>query len=176
LIFVSDLPPFQRFLDAHRDDVLRFLIASLGRNDADDAFQETFISALRAYERLRPHSNLRAWVLTIAHRKALDVHRARARRPLPVAEVAEGAAPVAGNGSSAGGFRGGGEGGEGDHWERVRALPPRQRAVLTLRYAADLTHAEIALALGCSEEAARRAAADGLKTLRLKVSDVPAPA
>ena len=63
-----------------------------------------------------------------------------------------------------------------DHWELVRALPPRQRAVLTLRYAADLTHAEIAQALGCSEEAARRAASDGLKTLRLKVPDVPTPA
>jgi len=63
-----------------------------------------------------------------------------------------------------------------DHWERVRALPPRQRAVLTLRYAADLTHDEIAGALGCSSEAARRAASDGLKTLRLELEDVPASA
>jgi RNA polymerase sigma factor (sigma-70 family) len=174
---VSSLPPFQRFLDAHRDDVLRFLVASLGRHDAEDAFQETFISALRAYERLAPDSNLRAWVLTIAHRKAIDVHRARARRPLPVAELAEGAAPLAGASSLAGEReRLDEEVGQGDHWERVRALPPRQRAVLTLRYAADLTHAEIALALGCSEEAARRAAADGLKTIRRKLSDVPAPA
>ena len=161
---MSSLPPFQRFLDAHRDDVLRFLVASLGRHDADDAFQETFISALRAYDRLRPDSNLRAWVLTIAHRKALDMHRARARRPLPVAEVAERAA------------RAPEDDGGGDRWEHVRSLPPRQRAVLTLRYAADLTHAEIALALGCSEEAARRAASDGLKTIRQELSDVPAPA
>ena len=77
------LPPFQRFLDAQRDDVLRFLIAALGRHDADDAFQETFISALRAYPRLRKDSNLRAWVLTIAHNKALDMHRARARCATP---------------------------------------------------------------------------------------------
>ena len=160
------LPPFQRFLDAHRDDVLRFLVASLGRHDADDAFQETFISALRAYERLRPESNLRAWVLTIAHRKALDVHRARARRPLPVAELHDDVAPVGAPAAVD----------CDDHWERVRALPPRQRAVLTLRYAADLTHAEIALALGCSEEAARRAASDGLKALRQELTDVPAPA
>jgi RNA polymerase sigma factor (sigma-70 family) len=161
---VNHLPPFQRFLDTHRDDVLRFLIASVGRHDADDAFQETFISALRAYPRLTPDSNLRGWVLTIAHRKALDVYRARRRNPLPVAEVAErvdGSAPVAADGP-------------GDHWERVRALPPRQREVLTLRYAADLTHGEIAQALGCSEEAARRAAADGLKTLRKELRDVPA--
>jgi RNA polymerase sigma factor (sigma-70 family) len=158
----AHLPPFQRFLDGQRDDVLRFLIAALGRHDADDAFQETFISALRAYPRLRPDSNLRAWVLTIAHRKALDVHRARRRNPVPVAEIHDRAA-----GSPAD---------VPDHWQRVRALPARQREVLTLRYAADLTHAEIAAALDCSEEAARRAAADGLKTLRKEFTDVTAPA
>jgi RNA polymerase sigma factor (sigma-70 family) len=159
------LPPFQRFLDTHRDDVLRFLVASLGRHDADDAFQETFLSALRAYPRLTANSNLRGWVLTIAHRKALDVHRARGRNPVPVAEIHDRPATL-------------GKDAEGpdDHWERVRALPPRQREVLTLRYAADLTHAEIAHALGCSEEAARRAAADGLRTLRKELTDVPATA
>ena len=165
---MAHLPPFQRFLDTHREDVLRFLVAAVGRHDADDAFQETFLSALRAYERLQPGSNLRAWVLTIAHRKALDVHRARRRRPLPVAEIDDGAAPVA---AAVGGVRDG-----GDHWERVRTLPPRQRAVLTLRYAAGLTHAEIAAALGCSAEAARRAASDGLKTLRQELPDVAASA
>jgi RNA polymerase sigma factor (sigma-70 family) len=154
---VSSLPPFQRFIDAHADDVLRLLVASVGRNDADDAFQETFLSALRAYRRLRPDSNLRAWVLTIAHRKALDVHRARGRRPVPVPDLEHHLGADDGAARDTAG---------GDHWERVRALPPRQRAVLTLRYAADLTHAEIALALGCTEAAARRAAADGLKTLR----------
>ena len=87
------LPPFQRFLDAHCDDVLRYLVASVGRHDADDAFQETFLSALRAYPRLPPDSNLRGWVLTIAHRKAIDVHRARGRNPVPVAEIHDGAQP-----------------------------------------------------------------------------------
>lgn len=161
------LPPFQRFLDTHREDVLRFLVASVGRHEADDAFQETFLSALRAYERLPPDSNLRAWVLTIAHRKALDVHRARERRPLPVAELDDRATPVAAMQARA-------DESDGDHWQRVRALPPRQRAVLTLRYAAGLPHSEVALALGCSEQAARRAACDGLKTLREELRDVPA--
>ncbi len=159
----SHLPPFQRFLDAHRDDVLRYLIASLGRDDAEDAFQETFISALRAYPRLRADSNLRGWVLTIAHRKALDVHRARGRNPVPVAEIHDRPADAGADGPD-------------DHWERVRALPARQREVLTLRYAADLSHAEIAIALGCTEEAARRAAADGLKNLRKELTDVAATA
>lgn len=170
MISVPNLPPFQSFLDAHRDDVLRFLVAAVGRHDADDAFQETFLSALRAYERLGSDPNLRAWVLTIAHRKALDVHRARGRRPLPVAELDDRAAPVARATSPDDG------GADGDHWERVRVLPPRQRAVLTLRYAADLTHREIAAALSCSEEAARRAASDGLKTLREELPDVAASA
>jgi RNA polymerase sigma factor (sigma-70 family) len=150
-------------MDAHAQDVLRFLVASVGRHDADDAFQETFLAALRAYPRLRPNSNLRAWVLTIAHNKALDSHRARGRRPLPVAELYERADPATDRADGS------------DLWDRVRALPARQREVLTLRYAGDLTHAEIARALGCSEAAARRAAADGLKTLRKESPDV-APA
>jgi RNA polymerase sigma factor (sigma-70 family) len=78
-------PPFQRFLDAHREDVWRFLVASVGREAADDCFQETFLSALRAYPRMRP-DNPRAWVLTIAHRKALDHFRARKRRAVPVGD------------------------------------------------------------------------------------------
>jgi RNA polymerase sigma factor (sigma-70 family) len=157
-------------LDAHRDDVLRFLIASVGRHDADDAFQETFLSALRAYPRLRPDSNLKGWVLTIAHHKALDVHRARGRRPVPVADPDEHAGRAGALSSPPQPES------EADHWDRVRVLPQRQREVLTLRYAADLTHAEIATALGCSEEAARRAASDGLKNLRKDVTDVPATA
>ncbi len=104
-------------------------------------------------------------MLTIAHRKALDVHRARERRPLPVADTGErAAAPTTIEDTG------------GEHWARVRTLPPRQRAVLTLRYAAGLTHGEIAIALDCSEEAARRAASDGLKTLREELPDVPASA
>jgi len=146
-------PPFQRLLDEHADAVLRFLVASLGRHDADDAFQETFLSALRAWPRLREDSNLRAWVLTIAHRKALDVHRARARRPVPVEAIEEHAGAVEDPEEDGG-------------WALVRGLPPRQRAVLTLRYAVDLPHRDVAAVLGVSEEASRRAAADGLKALR----------
>lgn len=148
--------PFQRFLDEQRTPVLRFLVAAVGRDAADDCFQETFLAALRAYPTLRADSNQRAWVLTIAHRKALDHHRARARRPIPVAELPE----IAVDGA---------EPADDGLWNRVRGLPPRQRAAVTLRFAGDLSHAEVAAALGCSEEAARRAAHDGLKKLRLEV-------
>lgn len=151
----SKLPPFQMFLDEHRDAVWRFLAASVGAAAADDCFQETFMAALRAYPRLTPDSNLRAWVLTIAHRKALDHHRARARRPLPVPDVAEraGAAPDPAPR-------------EEDLWAAVHALPARQRAAVLLRYRGDLSHREIAAALGCSEEAARRSLHEGLTKLR----------
>jgi RNA polymerase sigma factor (sigma-70 family) len=152
----SGPPPFQRFLDAHRGAVWRFLVASVGAGEAEDCFQETFIAALRAYPRLRPGSNLRAWVLTIAHRKALDAYRARARRAFPVAEitvldgraVAEEQLP------------------DQALWDAVRELPARQRSAVILRYVADLPHREIATAIGCSEEAARRSLHEGLTKLR----------
>ena len=149
-------PPFQRFLDAYREDVWRFLLASVGSADAEDCFQETFVSALRAYPRLRPGSNLRAWVLTIAHRKALDAHRARARRAVPVADTA------AVDGRAAGGA----EVRDEELWRAVGELPPKQRSAVALRYVADLPHRDIAAAIGCSEEAARRSLHEGLTRLR----------
>ena len=77
------LPPFQEMIDEHGSDVLGFLVASVGPSDAEDCFQETFIAALRAYPKLEHARNLRSWLVTIAHRKAIDHHRAGARRPLP---------------------------------------------------------------------------------------------
>ena len=151
------LPPFQRFLEDHRDDVWRFLVASVGRTDADDCFQETFMAAMRAYPKLRPDSNLRAWVLTIAHRKALDTYRGRARRAVPVQDVPE----VAHHDP---------ELADGALWEQVRELPAKQRGAILLRYGADLSHREIAIALDCSEEAARRSVHEGLKKLRAEVA------
>lgn len=156
-------PPFQRFLDEQREPVWRFLVASVGREHADDCFQETFLAAMRAYPRLRDAENLRGWALTIAHRKALDHHRARARRPVPVEEVPE---PVTSPSP------GPGAGLDADlAWTAVRRLPPRQRAVLTLRFAGDLTHAQVANALGCSQDASRQAQRDGLRTLRRTMED-----
>ena len=146
-------PPFQRLLDEHADVVLRFCAASVGPLDADDVFQETVIAALRAYPRLRHTDNLRGWLLTIAHNKALDLHRARARRPVPVDEVPAGShAPPPPR--------------DDGLWGAVDALPPKQRGAVLLRFVGDLSHREIASALDSSEEAARRSLADGLAKLR----------
>jgi RNA polymerase sigma factor (sigma-70 family) len=153
---VNALPPFQVLLDEHGEDVMAVLRGAVGREGAEDCFQETFLAALRAYPKLRDGRNLRGWLITIAHRKAIDFHRARGRRPLPVAEVAEVAVedPPPDDGV----------------WAAVGALPPKQRAAVTLRYASDLPHAEIAAALGCSPEAARRNLHEGLKRLRKELA------
>lgn len=153
------LPPFQALLDEHAPDVMAVLRGAVGRADAEDCFQETFLAALRGYPKLRDGSNLRGWLLTIAHRKAIDHHRASGRRPLPVAEVE----PVAVDGV-------GGLADEDGLWELVGGLPPKQRAAVALRYACDLPHAEIAAALGCSPEAARRSLHEGIKRLRKEMA------
>jgi RNA polymerase sigma factor (sigma-70 family) len=149
------LPPFQAFFDAHRNEVLGFLTALVGPDDADDTFQETFVAALRAYPQLRPDSNLRAWVLTIARRKAIDSSRSRRRRPfpsdeLPEQEVAPAALPD----------------GEPELWAAVRLLPEKQRAAVFLRYAGDLPHRDIAAVMESSEDAVRKNVSDGLKKLK----------
>ena len=157
---MTKLPPFQQLLERHQGDVMGFLIASVGPNDAEDCFQETFIAALRAYPRLEDDSNLKGWLLTIAHRKAIDNHRARNRRAVPVGDAPEVADP----------------GGEPDRrgssgfWRLIATLPPKQRAAIALRFACDLPHREIAAATGTSEEAARRNVHEGVKRLRMEIA------
>jgi RNA polymerase sigma factor (sigma-70 family) len=155
---VTALPPFQTVLDEHASAVMAILHGAVGRDGAEDCFQETFLAALRAYPKLEDDRNLRAWLLTIAHRKAIDHHRARGRAPLPVAEPAE-LADADGMPEPDGGL-----------WAAVGALPPKQRAAVALRYGSDLPHSEIAAALGCTPEAARRSLHEGLKRLRKELA------
>jgi RNA polymerase sigma factor (sigma-70 family) len=147
------LPPFSAFLEEHRVPVYRFLLASVGPQHADDCFQETFLSALRAYPRLPADSNLRGWVLTIATRKAIDHGRGTRRRPIPMAELPDQAGPTVPDGDP-------------ELWRAVRGRPPMQRAAVVHRYVLDLPYAEVAAAIGCSEEAARANAMEGRKKLR----------
>jgi RNA polymerase sigma factor (sigma-70 family) len=149
------LPPFQKLLDAHGRDVHRFLTATVGRTDADDCYQETWIAALKAYPQLRDASNLRSWILTIAHHKAIDHLRSRRRQAVPVAELPERATPPPAPQ-------------EEELWARVRELPSKQRTALALRYVADAAYAEISAVMGTSEDAARRNVHEGLKRLRLE--------
>ncbi|HTX31987.1 MAG TPA: sigma-70 family RNA polymerase sigma factor [Solirubrobacteraceae bacterium] len=150
------LPPFQKLIDAYGRDVHRLLIALVGREDADDCYQETWLAALRAYPRLRDAGNLRSWVLTVAHRKAIDQLRARKRVPALVAELPEQVSAPSPELPDEG------------LWRQVRELPDKQRTALALRYVADASYTEISLVMQTSEEAARRSVHEGLKRLRME--------
>lgn len=167
------LPPFQQLLDDHGGDVFRFLVATVGRGEAEDCYQETWIAALRAYPRLRDASNLRAWILTVAHRKALDHFRAARRRAEPVGDaVAREPGAVAARADWVGDAAPGAGDGLPGVWIAVRALPPKQRTALVLRFLADFSHGEIARIMETSEEAARRNVHEGLKRLRTEYGHV----
>jgi DNA-directed RNA polymerase specialized sigma24 family protein len=157
---VMAIPPFAAFLEEHRTIVLRFLVATVGRQAAEDCFQETFLAALRAYPRLRDASNLRSWVLTIATNKAMDHLRARSRGAVPMADLPDAGVEVA--------F----PDGDPSVWRAVAALPPAQRAAVVHRYVLDLPYAEVARALECSEEAARAAAYEGRRKLRATLAEM----
>jgi RNA polymerase sigma factor (sigma-70 family) len=151
---VATIPPFEAFYEAHAPEVLGLLRRRLGRDRADDAFQETFLRALRAYDRLTHGAHLRAWVLTIAARVAIDAHR-RAGEPtdeLPELEHLDGR-PA--------------------HEELAfltDALPPTERAAVVLRYGYDLDYVQIAAALDSSADAARQATSSGVRRLRRRLT------
>jgi RNA polymerase sigma factor (sigma-70 family) len=151
---MDTLPPFQVFLDEHRDVVYRYTLARVGADDADDCFQETFVAALRGYPRLEGNSNLRAWVLRIAERKVIDFYRARERTPVPQEHLPEGQDPRSEPRREPG------------LWRAVRSLPPKQQAAIVHRFIGDLPYAEIGEIIGSSEEAARQNVREGLKRLR----------
>jgi RNA polymerase sigma factor (sigma-70 family) len=144
------IPPFERFYEAHAGEVLGYLTRLLGREAAEDAWQETFLRALRGYPQLRHGRHLRAWVFTIATRIALDERRrARPRADeLPELPVVDGRPPYA------------------DLAPYADDLPPTERAAVVLRYGYDLDYAQIGDALGSSADAARQAASSGVRRLR----------
>lgn len=148
--------PFEAVVTEHGATVYRVCRALLPPADADDAWSETFLSALRAYPDLRPDSNVRGWLVTIAHRKAIDQHRRIARAPRPSDRLEDSAAtdPTP-SGADDAALR-----------DALDALPPKQRGAVVARYLADLAYADVAAMLGCSEDAARRSAADGIAALR----------
>ena len=150
------LPPFETLVDAHAGELHRFLAAWVGPADAEDCLQETFMSALRAYPRLRTADHLRAWLYTIARRKATDLARRRSRRPT---EPLDGAEPVADTPPEP----------DGGLWTHVGRLPTKQRTAVIHRFALDLAYAEIAARMGTTEEAARQNVRAGLTRLRREV-------
>jgi RNA polymerase sigma factor (sigma-70 family) len=146
--------PFEEVVALHGSTVLRVCRAVVGPVEADDAWSETFLSALKAYPQLPADANVEAWLVTIAHRKAIDVTRRTARGAIPVAELPCQAA------------RNGADGRDLDLARSLAALPEKQRYAVTYHYLGGLPYREVAAVLGGSVDAARRAAADGIATLR----------
>jgi RNA polymerase sigma factor (sigma-70 family) len=147
-------PPFEAVVAEHGTTVLRVVRAVLGTTDADDAWSETFLAALQAYARLPADANIEAWLVTIAHRKAIDLIRTASRRAVPVADPPDVAVPHPTDIQGP------------DVQAAVAALPPKQRQAVAYHYLAGLPYSEIATILGSSVPAARRAAADGIANLR----------
>ena len=148
------MQPFEVVVDEHGPVVMRVCRALLGPHDAQDAWSETFLAAMRAYPDLRPESNVRGWLVTIAHHKAIDQLRTAGRRPRPTDPLPERSTE-----------------------DRITtpdielraaldALPEKQRGAVIYRYLADLSYAEVGALLDSSESAARRSAADGIAKLR----------
>ncbi|WP_375425738.1 RNA polymerase sigma factor [uncultured Friedmanniella sp.] len=161
---MSTLPPFETVVETHGPTVLRVCRAVLGPDEADDAWSETFLSALRAYPELSADANVEAWLVTIAHRKAVDVTRAAARRPPPTDRPPPDRPD------------------RGTSTERVDTLlddvarlPRRQRQAVALHHLGGLPYVEVAGLVGVSPDAARRAAADGIAALRRSYLPAPSP-
>ena len=151
------LPPFETLVDAHAHELHRFLVGLVGGADAEDCLQETYMAALRTYPTLRNGENLRAWLYTIAQRKATDLVRRRVRRPTRDLDGVDPAAPPAHEPVDDG------------LWHTVAALPTKQRAAIVQRFVLDLAYAEIGERMGISEEAARQNVSAGLRKLRQQV-------
>lgn len=147
------MQPFEAIVAEHGPVVMRVCRALLGPVEADDAWSETFLAALRGYPGLRPGSNVRGWLVTIAHNRSIDQLRAHNRAPQPAADVG-------------GSFESGPEPPDTELHGALAALPFKQRGAVVYRYLADLSYDEVGALLECSPAAARRNAADGIASLR----------
>jgi RNA polymerase sigma factor (sigma-70 family) len=147
-------PPFETIVVTHGPTVLRVCTAVLGPLDADDAWSETFLAAMKAYPDLPADANVEAWLVTIAHRKAIDVTRVRARRARPTADVPDAPAPAPTDLLDT------------DLADALMHLPAKQKQAVAYHYLGGLPYADVAEILGGTADAARRAAADGIATLR----------
>ena len=156
------MQPFEAIVAEHGPVVMRVCRALLGPGEADDAWSETFLAALRAYPDLRPGSNVRGWLVTIAHNKAIDQIRAGQRVPVPAGNLPERRPGVHDPGPQPADT----ELPDTDLFRALAALPDKQRGAVVYRYLADLSYDDVAALLECSPAAARRSAADGIASLR----------
>ena len=151
--------PFEQVVSEHAAVVLRVCRFVVGMNDAEDAWMETFISAMRAYPDLPPDANVQAWLVRIAHNRSIDLVRSRGRQPIPIADLPDRIDDI---GQTSGEHH--------DIWILVGELPPKQRQAIAYHYLGGLPFREVAEVLGGTPEAARKAASDGVKALRITIN------
>lgn len=163
---MNQVEPFEQVVREHGATVWRVCRALLSDTDAGDAWSETFLSALRAYPNLPADSNVKGWLVTIAHNKSIDQIRSAGRRPLPHAEplVDVSQRPSTEGIPSAG---------HPELWTALSELSEKQRGAVIYHYVAGLPYAQIGPLLDCSVVAARRSAADGIARLRQIVKEEP---
>lgn len=150
--------PFEQAVELHGTTVLRVCRAALGAGpDADDAWSETFLAALRAWPGLDEDANVEAWLVRIARRKTIDALRAGSRRAVPTGDLPE--EPTHPEDTA-----------NREIWALVAALPDRQRLAIAYHYLGGLPHTETAALTGSTPQAVRRAASDGLAALRRRLS------
>jgi RNA polymerase sigma factor (sigma-70 family) len=153
--------PFESIVAVHGATVLRVCRSVVGAADSEDAWSETFLSAFKAYPDLPSDANVEAWLVTIAHRKAIDFGRAKARRAVPVHELPESAAAVTADTDI-------------DLVDAMSRLPDKQKQVIAYHYLGGLPYADIATIVGGTTDAARRSGADGIANLRRTFPHLPA--
>lgn len=164
-----DIEPFDRIVTRHGVTVLRVCRAVLGPTaEAEDAWSETFLAALQAWDGLRADSNVEGWLVTIAHRKAIDIVRQRTRHAVPVETLPEGRGARRLD-REASGMAQPDALPDDDLWAALAALPDRQREAVALHHVGGLPHAEVAVILESTPAAVRKASSDGIKRLRATV-------
>ena len=147
------LPPFTTLVEEHRTAVWGYLCATVGPASAPDLLQDTLLAALRAYPSLEDASNLRSWLLSVAHSRVVDGARSKARRPEVLGDVPERGATTNADVDD-------------ELWQAVAKLPDKQRHAVVLRFVGDLPYAEIGELAGTSEAAARQNVRAGVARLR----------
>lgn len=152
------LPPFPSFVEEHRAAVWGYLVALVGPTDAPDLYQDTVLSALRAYPKVRDASNLGSWLLSVAHSRVVDRARARERRPEVLGDPPEHSSPVTASER------------DDELWTLVADLPEKQRHAVVLRFVGDLSYAAVAELTETSEAAARQNVRAALSRLRKELS------
>lgn len=149
---MTGITTFGDLLERHEREIFAYALRLTGdRDEADDVYQETFLAAFRSWPPPR-RGQERAWLYRIATNKAID--RARRAKRLVRMDALRLAAPQR-DGTSIADLR-----------SAIRVLPTGQRAAFVMRKVQGLEYAEVARALGCSQDAARARVAEAMKKVR----------